>query len=1159
MNYREFDAFSAPLDAINLVEAAAGTGKTYNIQTLTIRALLEKSLPVESLLLLTFTNAAAAELKSRIFSIIQTTLTAAESDLEQLTDAQKDDFEREIKLIQNAGNAGLSRADIIFKLHQAQINFDRAQISTIHSFCSNILRDFAFECHSDADFEVMQNDADIVHEFIEDFLRNLFFRDGKAWCESSFFQWEQKYFITILKKYLSTPDIELITAAGEVENDFDFYRTKIKQLFENLAQMPCDFSKFSNLENYNNDLKKIDPFEKLPAIIRQGSIKRQDWTVINNLTPSALKSYLNKGKKKTYPLVSANIDECREIALIGEISDLARLAQGALLIRAKNEIAERMRQRNQQTHTLSNDDLISHSVEAIEKYPDLVSALKNKFKFGIIDEFQDTDPSQCIILDKLFFNSDDDRALFLIGDPRQAIYGFRGCDLNSYLAVARSIAPERRYTLSCNFRSNGALLDQFNMLFGKHSCAFAKEEFRLPILQVGPKPGRRKNPLSQADGSSFPPFAIVKADVAMAENVVACVSGLMQKNLFICDETEKSPRPLKLADIMILTRVWRNASTIKAALNQAGFPANTIKCKSLFASEDAGELLIFLQALCHCNNADLVAQSLATSICGFAVDKIFDANDEIKAEYTASLEELFAVWKNDGFPALFQKIIDLFDIYKRYPKMPNGAKKLASFTTLGNLLRNEYLRRHLSPEALIHFLADGIENRENNYEAYPEPMGENDSSIRIMTMHGSKGLQFPVVICADLDIQPQLFKRGNVCFFYSETKKKRVLAVDPGDEEIATRNNQIFEECLRLGYVAMTRAVNCCIVCCDSRKKSGSVMDFFAGCRNFSAAIGSAVDEAKAVESWALPKELFLPLPEKIKYHQSKNSTQEISACKFSGQARQNWKIKSFSALTTTPGDSAKSSEIWLDSAENDEASSPGIILSMPENPFPRLSGKRFGDFLHKIIAEGDFNIDFDRLKDKLASRMPYPEVTGEETGFCAKLLCNAVNADLPKIGKLREIPTADRLAEMRFNLAMKKPLDSAKLFNLAGLPAPEMIENIPGGMLTGSIDLFFRKNDRYYILDWKSNLLNDYSPKSLLEEMTNSRYRLQLLIYTVAAVKFLQLRMDRILSEADYNIVFGGAYYLFLRGIDPQLPDNGIFFERPAYHIVQEALELFE
>ena len=1164
----DFDAFSAPLTGINLIEAAAGTGKTYNIQTLTIRALLEKKLPVESLLILTFTDAAAAELKSRIFDIIQKTLkvaTMGDEDIEKLSEKEKKNLERELKLIAGAENSGADREEIITRLHQAQVDFDRAQISTIHNFCANVLRDFSFECHCDAGFDVMGRDDKLLDEIAGDFMRSLLFRAAKPWDQASFFIWGKGAFIGLIQKLLSTPDIKL-TAGKLINKKFDHYHADIKDRFEQLLQMPCDFSAFSGSDYYlaSSGVKKLDAFEKFKKIIRHGSICRQDWDVIHALSSTSLENGL---KKKNTENIRAAIQESSEIKLISDISDLAKLAQGALLLEAKDAIEQKMRKRKRQLNALSYNDLIFNVVEAVKNHPELVEALKDKFRLGIIDEFQDTDSNQCKILEKLFPENEPDRSLFLVGDPRQAIYGFRGCDLNSYLKFTDEIRKkrERYYTLRYNFRSTEPLLDKFNTIFGEHKCPFGKDSFTLPELEAGAKVGERKNPLRTPDGKDFPVFSIIRTEEnSTTDLVVACIGDLMHKNLVICDEKDgkEQKRDLQLADIMVLTKTWVEAEKIKSALIKVNYPAVTVKCNSLFASRDAQQLLTFLQAVCHCGNPDLVARSFTTDICDLEYRSILDTDEETKAKYREQLEKLFLIWKREGFPVFFEALCSEFNIYDRYPQLVNGAQRLASFTALGAVLRDAYMRHRLSPNAILKFIADEIEKKDE--ETFPEPLGEDDSSVRLMSIHKSKGLQFPVVICADLDFN--LNPKNTLYAYYSDENKTNILPLFCNDDDKNKSREQDFEEKLRLAYVAMTRAVNCCIVCFKDHHRSDTnrpffpVMDYLAGCREFEPKPEneSALNAAKSIENLDLPKEFFQEEPTLITGTPEKTADTELKAKVFAAPQRPLWKIKSFSSFAAGADNSAEVAELLLDTQENDEFANADFPVRRSENPFPRLTGKWFGDFLHKILAEGNFALDLSMLKEKISKRPPYPDMTPEEINYCAELLFNAVNIDLPGIGKLKELPCQDRLAEMRFNFAMNKELDPAELFRLAGLPVPESADVIAGGLLTGSIDLFFRQQNCYYILDWKSNLLDDYRRDALGSEMLEAKYRLQLLIYTVAAIKFLQLRKGKIFDEADYNKCFGGAYYLFLRGAIPGKSDAGIFFEKTDFATVQKAMELF-
>ncbi len=1157
---REFDAVNAPLEGINLVEAAAGTGKTYNIQTLTIRAVLEKSIPMDSIMLVTFTKLAAAELKSRIFAIFKLVLDSVCGDTASLS---ADEKERAGNLIQKAKSCGLTEKDIQFKLRQAILDFDRAKISTIHSFCADILRDYAFECGSDFDFEILQDDNDLLARTARDFCRNIFFVPAENWGRENFFNWKNTNDFTNCVSALIRNTDAGIRVPEKLEGSFESNLTEIKRLFAALKEAAENDPVKNFLPDYfkkESLLKESDFWKKFTAICNGDSIKKDEWKYIFAVSLETLTSLANKRSKKQYEHISATAEKSQLVKYCTAIFRHYRQCQGHLLADARKWISEKTALYKTRHKLLSNDDLIRKSVLALETSTPFAEKLQQKFKFAIVDEFQDTDPLQCRMLDKIFFSCGT--PIFMVGDPRQAIYKFRGCDLGSYLDATQK--ADNRYTLSRNYRSAGQLIACFNHFFGGHKCAFGKKEFQLPHLQEPQDEDKKRYPLQKEDGTNFAPLQIVmpkiRNDVDNYPHMVAdIIANLLQQDLYVFSAQEKSRRSLQLSDITILVRKWDQAKIIRNILEAYGFPTTTIKADSIFASPEALDILRFLRAVLHPGNRNLASASLLGNLTGKSVDLLLDASENEKSEYLTLLEKFLTVWKNEGFALCFQKILDEFNIFERYSRMPEGAKRLAAFTGIGNILRQQAHRNHLSPAALTAFLAQAISEKSSNAEAFPESIVESSNAIKIMTMHAAKGLQFNVTICTYLDEKdPAKTKSHSGEIYYDQREKCKFISLSPTEEDKAALKNETFEEELRLAYVALTRAVNCCIVAGNGIIKNqksdyASVLDYLIRNRENDCSTGYAVDIAKndLPINQDIMHFIYLP-PSQMKVPYSPQAEKcELAVRDFSASPDQNWKISSFSSLALH---NHQTGEIPFDLPENDEKEN-----ASGNDNLPRLSGAWYGDLIHSTLENMDFSCDLAAIRERVARYLTAINADENEISYTASLLFNAVNTPISDI-RLCDIPASDRVAERRFTFALKNPLNVPELFTLADLEIPDNGSPVSGGFLTGSIDLLFRKDGKFFIADWKSNRLADYSQETLLETMRTSSYSLQLLIYMVALVKFLMHKKVFDVFDANaYECFCGGAYYLFLRGMSPSNGGNGIFFHRPDFETVKAAMELLK
>ena len=460
-----FDLLTSPLEGTNLIEAGAGTGKTYTITGLFLRLILEKRLSVKEILVVTYTVAATEELRDRIRRKIRDALEACSAG------TSPDSFLRGLILTlpDREEAAGLLRA--------ALLDFDEAAISTIHGFCQRTLRESAFESGSlfDTDLEPEQ-ETGLIEEIVQDFWRRNFYDAPLEWIRyAQGLNLGPTFFLDLLRRGRSPLDLKILPetapvsfgavapfrqAYAELQAAWPAARAEVEQAFGE----PGLHAAYRN--HLSETLGLMDSFlaENGPAFPLPEKFER--------FTTGGLKK---KTRQKMKPPDHPFFQRCdtlqqRATALRIELERHLLFLQGEIFQTLRQELPLRKQRRNIQ----SFDDLLTRLRQSLEKAggDELSQAVRNRYRAALIDEFQDTDPVQYAIFQHIFERGGS--ILFLIGDPKQAIYSFRGADLFAYLKAASRV--DRRYTLEGNWRSEPGLVAAVNTVFTSREDPFLYRE-----------------------------------------------------------------------------------------------------------------------------------------------------------------------------------------------------------------------------------------------------------------------------------------------------------------------------------------------------------------------------------------------------------------------------------------------------------------------------------------------------------------------------------------------------------------------------------------------------------------------------------------------------------------------------------------------------------
>ncbi|MDR0932176.1 MAG: UvrD-helicase domain-containing protein [Victivallales bacterium] len=1156
------------LDGLNLIEAAAGTGKTYTIQNLVVRFLLERRLPIGSLLVVTFTEAAAAELKERIRLVLTSMLKATEGD--------QIDSERESCLLENAVQAGTSRDECAKLLRMALLMFDEAPISTIHGFCAKILGENAFESGILFRSELVQDPSAIIAELGMDFYRKTFYRpDSELMLTlAEVAGITPDSLLDIARKKLNCP--RLIVKAPEVAQNADSEEL-CRQAATLIAQLPeCDLPDLlSEITPYLNKLGDIAATDapEVAAKLFDAPLSAANLKQLFKFGRSFL---TGKIKKRLNGEAQGVVEQVLSDPIFDLPDQLENIVYGfgvALKLEASGYIRREFDKRKTRDNFITFNDLLNLLHCALyAPQSRLSTVLRERYKVAIIDEFQDTDPVQYEIFTHLFRRPDS--TLYMVGDPRQAIYSFRGGDIATYRRAVEELqdAGGHRYCLSTNFRSSAAMINAVNTIFHEHTMPFADQEIDFP--QVSASESAPK--LLRNEEESTHPLRVIHAPEAnqeVCQNLVVwkVLELLNDRTIRLSERDEPGIRP---GDIAILTLAGYEAQNIAEKLRFLHIPAVFTNVGNIFATEDAKELLTVLRVVASGNIRDLPGL-LVTPLGGRSLEEIARLQEDAETAQLhleqSNLRQLQQLWENGSFIEFFNALLAVYHIRSRYPALPHGERKLTNLLQLGDLLEQESARSGLTPAGIVDFLAERIADPGKvTNEEFQQLLETDREAVKLMTVHGSKGLEFPIVLLPGL--------HGDNAEKHAETFHNRAgqLEYDLSQTENLIAQHERLQELLRLAYVAMTRAKYGCFVYWGKSNKKTTALDWLFRMRDFNPDGEFGISLlAAADQDPDIPPELRDRPPATIQrdiYRAVPDAEIQLELLPGSPQIDHLWQFVSYSSLSPrsgvdTPFDYEQSE---IENISPDTPTEGGI--------FSIRGGAATGNAWHRILELADFQskneTELRRLIQWQLSDFGVANADEEEKqSLTLQMVRDVLTSPLEGADKirfrLRDVPKNERLAELEFAYGFNAGFTTKQLqsiladfartrFGLVEWPA--WSRTVSGGCLNGFIDLLFRHHGKYFILDWKSNRLGgrsaNFLPDRLKEEMTRNFYFLQYLIYTVATVKFLRLRLGKF-GEKEYDSLFGGVFYLFIRGISPEYPGRGVFYDKAPYQLIRQLEEI--
>ncbi len=1186
------DILTFPLSGLRLIEASAGTGKTYTIAGLYLRLLLGHGtaesgfgapLPVDRILVVTFTEAATAELRERILKAIRQLRRAIE------TGETRDKLHR--ALMESCAD----HRDLALKqLLTAERQIDEAAIFTIHGFCQRMLTQNAFESGSLFDNEFLTEEQQLRAQTVADFWRQITWQAEVTLAEGLLKHWKGPAdLLRDLSAQLALPDITCRVRTTETLAE---RHQAIVQRLDGLRRtwLQTDLAALQALIA-DSDLKKQSYRQDYVAkwvetITAWASTPQQGYAFpekeLQRFSTADMAEKSKSGTAPSHPLFRL-IDTL--LAEPGDIDDI-------VLAQALTAIRERLQKQKQRKQQLSFDDLLANLARALksERGQALAEQIRELYPVAMIDEFQDTDPLQYQIFATLY-ERNPECGFYMIGDPKQAIYAFRGADIFTYMHAKQQV--KAHYTLQTNFRSTTELVAGVNALFAQSAAPFIYQH-SIPFEAVhanGKDEGfvllQRPQPALQC---CFPLAGQGPVIGGEYQTTMAKAAAAQIHQWLTCAQSQQATLDGKVVrpnDIAVLVRSGYEARLMQQALSACGIASVYLSNReSVFAQPVAQDIARLMEACLNLQDDMLIRSAMATTLMGWTVSQLAQLNDdETLWEDTVERMRIAAgIWQQRGILPMLRQWLFWYQIPERLLNQTQGERMLTDVLHIGELLQTA--ANTLNGEhALLRWLLDRCESPNGDTDEQQLRLDSERQRVQIVTIHKSKGLQYGLVllpfICA---------YRANAIARYHTDDQGVVWDLSEQDASWERAAEERLAEDLRLLYVALTRGIYVTWLGLADLKIAKKGKDDRPAALDYLFADDTATPLTSRLQRWIHQHNRLdevcevdsLPYPE-VRYQPLAENTPVLQARRFTGTIERNWRVTSYSALTvqhaTAPhNSSAKNSSeegpaiegpvIESLPAASADTAEPGIVTpAEPTAPvydvyhFPK--GARAGTFLHSLLEDLDFRSDADTRRQWIEQHLQGVQLCRDwqaEHWFptLEGWLTQMLHSELFPGLSLAMLAPSQCLSEMEFFLPLSTM--SAGALNrclVAGDPlsaraAPLSFQEVQG-MLKGFIDLVFEQDGRFYVVDYKSNYLGDqpqaYTREAMAEAMIEHRYDVQYQLYTLALHRYLKTRIP----GYDYDRQFGGVCYLFLRGMTGET-GSGVYATKPERAHIERLDRLF-
>lgn len=1159
-----------------VVEASAGTGKTYTIEQLVLRLLLEQRATLDQILLVTFTEKATGELKGRLRSAIEKRLKE----------------ERALAAI----------------LQPALDSFDQAPIFTIHGFCHRLLSEYPVEQGQElgatlVDKQVLIEPA--LREVQRRVWRQQFGEQLQRVLELARFQrssaerWERKV-LEIAAQYQPECHHVLLPAA-EGGLNLEKQEQACRHLLANLRaragpapQLLPTHQWIVGLEDvqkvHGGFMDRVDKF-LMPLLhwLYDAAADQEalaSYTRFEGLIAAEFEeAFAEQGFACFFDGVQDEARAAVPVACPGLQEALAALdafrGRGALeglseqlAVFTIRKIHEHLEELKGQRGWITYDDMVAQVARGLDPASSgargFARLLRQRFRFGIVDEFQDTDPLQWLIFRRIFLEEGTSR-LVVVGDPKQAIFGFRGADLPTYLSAVREMVDRysaRRYPLTINWRTIEPLLRALNHLF--EQSAWFEHDHGIAYLEAQAPPAAQRRVSLEHEPVPQPPLALFnlseekyakQAQRKFARFAAEEVRRLVDSGLeYICKGERKK---LTAGDICLLVFKRKEGDPLEEELRRVGIPYTFYRQPGLWQSEEAQHLAIVLEALAHPGDRVLFRKALLTRFFRTRPGDLACC-DELPAAHPS--RALFQRWlgfsERRQWSSLFQSLLEETGILVADLESRELDRRAANLKHLTSALEEAAYGGNLDLLDLLDlFKSRQVEGEDP--QADVQPIETEQPKVKIMTVHASKGLEFPVVfLCGGFTTRPDELSR------YRDSAGRRVFDLQPDAQAKLRHKEERLAEFRRLLYVAMTRAMCKLYIphlspdCGKNAVWCGPLITLLAPAlaQANPAVLGKAYaghwlkrtvvgkKPAAAAQETETPRRASL-LPDGVLFPVLDPSI-----------GRRRLVVRSFTSMRRLAARQRLEGPHFGD--ELPRADDEDVEQAASVDP---LRGAAFGEIVHEALEKIDFaavgqaadegallvegstcravlDAAVNRHLAKIRSRTPAAQLAQACRQMVARLIWHALHTPLQALGgPLWRIPPEDRLAELEFLLPENFGDTATPNIRVPSIRVPDV--RVEEGFFTGFMDLVVRRGDQYFLIDWKTNLLEDYTPAGVAQAMTEADYQRQYGLYLQALERWIR-RLHGNRTDPARHV--GGVYYLFLRGLNGRDETSGVFFHRP-------------
>lgn len=1178
---------SFPLRGSHLIEASAGTGKTWTIAALYVRLVLghgsEGSAPVrpmlpQDVLVMTFTRAATRELSDRI----RARLTEAAQVFRGIAETD-DPF---LKQLCSEYPEGEPREQAAYRLALAAQAMDDAAVYTIDAWCQRMLREHAFDSGSLFEENLVGDEAALRLEAVQDYWRQQLYpmatplvaQVQRVWRDVPALDQDMRALMAVPLADPAPGTLAQVFGAALAERDAQLAALKQGwvEKADNLlgwieGQLAHHKSSWDGRKlSYKNCAAWLEVLKAWAQGPEDGKVLQTTMkTGWDRFTPQGLLACRKPGEAPVDlpPESQAYADL---LAALQALPDPAKAAR----LHARTHVLERMAELKRRSGLFGFADMLQRLDVALadpESGERLAQRLREQFPVALIDEFQDTSPLQFRIFDRIYRTAENrqDAALLLIGDPKQSIYGFRGADIHSYLA-ARSATAGRHHVLATNYRSTKAVVDVVNRWFEIPKDAFGYQrgdEDPLPFQPVKAK-GRSEvfttregvvqaMTLVHDDTLRSPRDALSHLSALCAEQIVAWLSDPQARFA----NADKGDQPLQPKDIAVLVRTGKEAAAVRDALRVRGVASVYLSDRdSVFASDEARDLCLWLRGVAEPQDMRRVRAALGTRTVGLSLAELYElaTQDELLDLRAEQMRELRMVWQGQGVLAMLRQSLHVLQLAGRWRGQSDGERRLTNVLHLAELLQTASSQLD-GEQALIRWLAQQIDEVNaggaGDSEEQTVRLESDEDLVKVITIHASKGLEYPVVCLPFAHSHRMLEAHKTPVLQLDDGEGERVWTLDFDKDDTKVADHDRLREDLRLWYVALTRARHALWVGWSPVNRQGG-----KSCVNHQSAAGhllggglefEAADwlpKLQALEKDADEQRLSVQLvstsaevPLTV-WARPAHTSELRDALSCTARIDKSWTIASFSRLTR---DLASQTLLHMAAPRPADDEPPVDAQALPEQAGPQAPWHRFakgpsaGNFLHdqlEWLAADGFVLDgpkAERLK-KRCDNAGYKAQADDVVQWLTRVVAQPLRgpgAPLNALGTL--------LPEMEFWLPAERlharEVDAlCQQHLLPGVSRPQLPDAQLHGMLMGFADLVFEHEGRYWVLDYKSNHLGAddaaYTAQALDAAMAHHRYEVQAALYMLALHRLLRARLGEAYDPVQQ---LGGAVYLFLRGID--------------------------